>query len=84
MPRSISSSHNKGKQLLEELGRVQYLRLDSLTDKVGEHAVDYRLGSALISLTEPGEDGYSPLEKIAIKRGYKDIIEAYRRAREEH
>jgi hypothetical protein len=75
MPRIGASIHNGAKRLLEDLGRVQALRLSNLMDR-GEHT-GYVLGSTLEDLAQPEEDGYSVLEKMAIARGYGHIVQAY-------
>ena len=80
MSRIGASTHSGAKRLLEDLGRVQALRLATLMDR-GEHP-DYALGNTLDTLAQPGEDGYSALEKMAIGSGYGHIVQVYHNRQE--
>jgi len=54
----------------ERLERVRGLRL-----------LGYDFRNESNAMRTPGEDGYSALEKIAIAKGYGDIVEEIRRNR---
>jgi hypothetical protein len=61
------------------LEKVRYLRLESLQHTSGEHRFGYKPGTKMVMLRKPGEDGYSPLQRIAIAKGHGKIVEAIRK-----